>query len=772
MLTYGGIPLLLPDADGDVQHWLRQNQDIADGVFHGDTTLADKSPRRGLLAWGGDRKGIGQTVANYAAAPPPRINSLYWPTGATRWARGYFLATGKNKNLITAQAHSAGGNSPLNLVWGDPVVRTPLTASMWLLPPRPVSRVAAPYDSEEEQLWLLPLVDSRYWWRERPTGDLEISSSTTWEALFSALGSALGITVALPTAVAASYLSPDTYEFTRRYENAAMMLDAAALSVGKRIVRRCDGTVRAESNADAQAVITSNAGLPAALQAGGYYHLEAGYRPEKVTTTFRKWRHYRVLQKGQVYTVDKTPSIATALATSTTKVVHSTMFADYSSDVSPPANTADLDALAQVISDDFYGWMRSRYDLTFAGAQPWTPNGFDDSVVWDFGRQVVGGSADGKRLGQTRVQSMGVDFGFDLQLSQKNTLTLFEPIMLGKADSDIAQDASGTVSIWEGRGGSKADETRNVTAWATTGDIVAGQWVAVEWVEDDWEIVALDSDKVTRFELTATLALSGDAAAVLLTDDSGDWTNSATAIQVYDLHTSEGMWAGVSGYRGWAIKIEGTHASGRQRYGIIWMEQIAQTIEFIATEYMGATTANQLTGSTVTWYDHQGKDPGSTVTVRDPNARFPDVYSGAKGTAVYDYHNGYYRVVSCQRVALFAAALLTADSCGSTMSIDGFVVRPTGDYVGAPPTTPTAPSNTCGHAGLDNDVVLLRRTNNTMPQPSWEVVDITKHAVEVVVDNRYDTLNLQHKQRTIYAEICDNTTPSWETWTTATECTE
>lgn len=510
MLTYGGIPLLLPDSDGELQTWLRQNQDIADGVFHGDTTLADKSPRRGLLAWGGDRKGIGQTVANYAAAPPPRINSLYWPTGATRWARGYFLCTGKNKNKITAQAHSAGGNSPLVLKWGDQDIRTPLTASMWLLPPRPISRVAAPYDSLDEQLWLLPLVDSRYWWQNRPTADLEISSSTTWADLFSTLGTALGVTVSLPTAVAASYLSPDTYEFTRRFESAALMLDAAALSVGKRIVRRRDGTVRAESNADAQAVITANAALPAALMAGGYYHLEAGYRPEKVTTTFRKWRYYRVLQKGQVYTVDKTPEIDTALATSTTKVVHSTMFADYSSDTSPPANTSDLDALAQVISDDFYGWMRSRYDLTLAGAQPWELNGFDDSVVWDFGRQVVGGSADGVRLGQTRVQSVAPDFGFDLQLSQKNTLTLFENVMMGKADSAIANGAIGTISIWTGRAGSKTDSTLNVEAHTEIGDIAAGQWVFVKWTEDDWEIFFAAGDATEIVEVYHSSADPGD----------------------------------------------------------------------------------------------------------------------------------------------------------------------------------------------------------------------------------------------------------------------
>jgi hypothetical protein len=301
----------------------------------------------------------------------------------------------------------------------------------------------------------------------------------------------LGVAIALPTAVAAGYLSPDPYEFTRRYESAAQMLDAAALSVGKRIVRRRDGTVRAESHADAQAIVEENAVTPYQLLAGGFYHEEQGYRPEKVVCTFRKWRHYALLQKGQVYTVEKSPSITTALVSGTKKVVHSTMHADYSSDSSPPANTSDLDALAQLISDDYYGWLRSRYDITYTGSQPWESNGFDDSILWEFGRQV---DDDGSRLAQTRVQSMPVDFGFDSQLSQKNTLTLLEPMVLGKIDASISKGARGTVSVYEGRSGSKTDSGKNIEACASAAALTStSKLVACTWVDDDWEVACWET---------------------------------------------------------------------------------------------------------------------------------------------------------------------------------------------------------------------------------------------------------------------------------------
>lgn len=490
MLTYAGYPLLLPDPDSELSRWLRLNQDVADLVEFGADPLGCVSPRRGLLSWGGDRKGIGQAVANYAAPPPPRLNSLYWPTGATRWARGYFLATETQKNKIVEQAHSSTANAPLKLVWGDKDDKTPLEASLYLLPPRPVSAVGRNYDSAEA-LWILPLVDHRYWWQFKITDDLEIDDETSWADLFETLGTALGIAVSLPTAVNSAYLSPDPYEFTRRFENAAMMLDAAALSVGKRIVRRIDGTVRAESVDDADSVLVANRKKNYRIVAGRNGRASArnsdrekGYRPAKVLVTFRKWRHYRLLQKGQVYTVEKDPSDTSAVVTGTQKVFHSTLVADYSSDTSPPANTSDMDALADKIASDYYSWFQRRYDATYNGAQPWIPTGYCDSIVWDFGRPQ-----DGERLAQTRVQSMPVDFGFDLQLSQDPAKTLLESPVLGKIDASISKDARGTVHVYQGRSASRTDSGIEIEACASAMALTdTDKMVAASWVDDDWEV--------------------------------------------------------------------------------------------------------------------------------------------------------------------------------------------------------------------------------------------------------------------------------------------
>ena len=295
--------------------------------------------------------------------------------------------------------------------------------------------------------------------------------------------------------------------------------------------------------------------------------------------------------------------------------------------------------------------------------------------------------------------------------------------------------------------------------------------------------------EVVRFELIGELSLTGHAKAKLKKPAGGGvWedTDPVVEIEVFDPYRPEGMWNGYAGYQGFALPRGQTYTDPgedeedpeddeeREAYDVQWMERIAQAIEFTAAEYMGATIDDQLAASLVTWFDHQGKDPGSTVTVHDPQGQFPDVFAGAVGKAQYDNHAKKYRIVNCQRVALFATAQLTADTCpdAESISITDFTIHPTGNYVGAPPTTPTAVAGSI--AGLAGDTVWLRRTTNDMPAPGWEVVRVTKHAVDVVIDDRYNSLNLQHKLKTIFVELCDDEDPAWTTWATAVErdCTE
>jgi len=689
MLLYGGVELLFPDQDGELAKWLREHQNLEDMVDFGEPRLAEISPRRGLQSWYGVRKGIGQTVANYPKAPKPRLNTLYWPTGATRWARGFFLATGASKEKIVAQAHAAG-NVPLKLTMGEDGMY--VQTNMYLLPPRVVARQA----NAAEALWILPLVDVRYWWQNRSTDDLEVTTSTTWASLFSTLATKLGTSVSM-TAPIAAYLQPDPIEFTRRYENAAAMLDAAALSVGKRIVRHLDGTVRALS-AEESAIIHDRTNFRGTWQqiCGGGDSLPKGSLPATVVTSFRKWRDYALLARGRVYTESQNAPVGTIVAAGTKRTIHSTAFANCTDSDSSPSNTSELNALAVVIGNDAFAWMSRTHDYTFAGVKPWYPSGFDDAVEFAFGYQ----GPSGKCQAQTRVQSLPHDFGFDLQLSQfadmgaplsedeetDRPAGLFEPVMRGKPVEAIAAGERGIVKIWTGRADSKTESDFEVYAYSENG-AEQDKFYTVRWIEDDWEI-----------------------------DEVG----------------STGI------------------------------------VQFTTTEYMAESIPGAAEG-TLSWEHGVGVPSGDTVLLYHVNSQFPDVHSGAKGTAIYDVdlsseEQRAFRIISSQRVAKFAEATISeslcpdADPAPTTVAISGFAVLPCGDEVGAPPTTPTVANIGTIHAGTNGDKVKLRRVNNTMPNPTWEIIAIDKHLVENVVDVTWDgTSKIRQGKVKQYVELCDPT---------------
>lgn len=181
-------------------------------------------------------------------------------------------------------------------------------------------------------------------------------------------------------------------------------------------------------------------------------------------------------------------------------------------------------------------------------------------------------------------------------------------------------------------------------------------------------------------------------------------------------------------------------------------------IQFATTEYMGESTAGEVAG-TFEW----GGPVGDPVDLRDEIGQFPDIHSGAKGTAVHDEENSYYRIISSQRTAIYAYATISeslcpdADPAPTTVSISGFTVLPVGDYVGAPPTTPTVVDIGTIHAGSNGDKVLLRRINNDLPDPTWEIIAIDKHVLNPVINVSWDGTILQQTKRKIWVEICDTT---------------
>lgn len=174
----------------------------------------------------------------WRASCPVVPGRLFWPWGASRFAYGHFLTTsGDDLDAIRAVVYP----TTTTVTTGDLVLDgddgVSVTAPMWMLPPRPLGQVGS-----ETGLWLLTLVDHRYYWWQ---GASNITAQSTWANLYSAIGTALGITIT-PATVDTDYLTPPA-DLLGRYVALPLLLDGVAACVGQRVVRAFDGAVTTQN---------------------------------------------------------------------------------------------------------------------------------------------------------------------------------------------------------------------------------------------------------------------------------------------------------------------------------------------------------------------------------------------------------------------------------------------------------------------------------------------------------------------------------------------
>jgi hypothetical protein len=213
------------------------------------------------------------------------LGSLYWPTGASRFGCGFFLTT--SEYLEKLPGFDVGGNADSedslggirNRVQGEVPNRAKgykphylkiktsseygkaLSMRMWMLPPRPlfqrldenllasnevVARFPFPH---KNSLWVLPLVDDRYWWWWHTTGTFKLSTCTTWRDLYLEVFKRIGYDTSeidiKSTAFLEDYLFP--HEILRKQSNGfrvPVFLDLLCQSTNGRISLTYDGKVR------------------------------------------------------------------------------------------------------------------------------------------------------------------------------------------------------------------------------------------------------------------------------------------------------------------------------------------------------------------------------------------------------------------------------------------------------------------------------------------------------------------------------------------------
>ena len=372
--------------------------------------------------------------------PHVKIGDWYWPTGASRFSVFRGLATSSQMKAMLAE--TAGCQSAELIMKstpsgaGDTIPNSfTLIAQMFMLPPRPLAEHGGRFDG----LYLITLVDARYYWRG--TGvSLSPKETTSWDSVITSLGTAVGVTP-IYTSIPSSYTrpEPDSQLFCN-WENAALLLDIAANNIGRTVVRDLDGVVYLYTPAESQAKVLFNRGDVRTLvrtaggdmfssgtnvKAGNLFHSKNPIIPASLTVTFPKYvqgddpvphfvnsRYKRQRQScwyedsyGDVYSVN-VPVTSGGIAASgyvstsglsgySTSFIHNTAKALYSGEIQAsgdPINQSGLTALAMQISRDYYAsQVAAALDEVYPGTINLSLEGIHD-VIWTYSahaRQAV-----------------------------------------------------------------------------------------------------------------------------------------------------------------------------------------------------------------------------------------------------------------------------------------------------------------------------------------------------------------------------------------------
>lgn len=169
---------------------------------------------------------------------------------------------------------------------------------------------------------------------------------------------------------------------------------------------------------------------------------------------------------------------------------------------------------------------------------------------------------------------------------------------------------------------------------------------------------------LVRFELTATLAPGGTAAAKILIC-TNDTLSDGAAITVSDFFKAPGRFRGISGYRGVAFKR--SDDVNCNNYSIINMDHLAVFIKATLTSTFSGTPPT----ATATVDDHwQGVAPAGAVTIEDRCDQHDSVPNGATVLAIYDEIDDLYVMLSSATVTIVRFELTTALALSGTATAD------------------------------------------------------------------------------------------------------
>jgi len=493
---------------------------------------------------------VGLPVPNYPDPPRPRLNSLYIPTGAGRWAQGLFLCDWSTLLEIDKVVEASDyGEATLEIDDGE----TTLSFTMLALDPRRIT------ESGDNPIFLLPLVDYRWWWQWTDAGNMEPTYpgppnfDDGWGPLIQYLMDLVRIPInvreevrplvfeyfhdaGFPSTFMGDYLSPDPRELTRRYENYAMILDAVAACVGMRVTfdpasLKLEIRTAGTAGAVLEEQITANASREI-LRFTGEGQPSRNLVPENVLVAYPKMVLDPILDgifqtpTGDLFTVTASvdrSQIGTSLTQpGTRQVFFDTCYAMYGvGGGGYPWNLQELIDLANLIGTDYYAWLRNHYEIAYNGLVAWEPNGFDDYVLYEVGirnQEKIEGVAEDDFVMMTKVRSLPLNFGLREQLHQTSFIGF-------PSSSSFSSESLSSFSSWSRSTSSSSSSTGVSTSSSSSSTVHSSSSSSSSSPSRSESSSSSSGDKVTRLvqDVCCDESIAGGGVIVCYTKIHWKW---------------------------------------------------------------------------------------------------------------------------------------------------------------------------------------------------------------------------------------------------------
>ena len=378
MITVAGVPLALPQS----------------------ATAAGFSVDLGELLYCGQAVSSSPGGDVPPARPPWRYEyapgTLYWPAGASRFALGQYLLTDTEVRSIWPDGFTTDALTLTLGGTGTGQLPVAFTLYSLILLPLQLDRSAVVPPANCRALYLLLLVDGRYFFQTAAPDWTIDEGTTTWSDLDADLLDFLGAGSSAASVVAA-YLKPSAGLAPPPQASSGSpgwcgpLLDTICLASGRRFIAHTDGTYALQSWADADTSFAASlAANEERLRAGGLlafppedeptdglYVVPTSITlvyPERDATPaegapYTSTQTFAALRAAAGYAATDTPCLEDDLR------ILTDLWADGSND-------AALNTHAAQWATDWYAWLRGKALLVYAGCVDFDPDGTTDSITW------------------------------------------------------------------------------------------------------------------------------------------------------------------------------------------------------------------------------------------------------------------------------------------------------------------------------------------------------------------------------------------------------